>query len=136
MRNGTLNNSERNRFERYVALSNEGRFNAALPGLRTLAKAHPKNAAIAGLIARNYYLANRPTDAARWFRKVIAQSPTSELASLGLFHSLLHMKREDEAFDEMRRFLTLKPSKEYQRLLRDINRPTKPRSARAARQSA
>lgn len=47
-------------------------------------------------------------------------SPHSEMASLGLFHSLWRTDRTDAAFDEMRRFLKSNDSPHYRRLLRDL----------------
>jgi hypothetical protein len=51
----------------------------------------------------------------------VALSPKSELASLGLFQSLNDIGRKDEAFTEMRRFLSLSKSDEYNRFLHDVN---------------
>ena len=48
--------------------------------------------------------------------------PTSELASLALFHTFRRVGKMDGAFGEMRRFLTLRPeSFEYSRLLAEMN---------------
>jgi glycerol-3-phosphate O-acyltransferase len=47
--------------------------------------------------------------------------PSSELASLGLFHSLIQQLKNDEAFAEMKRYVAEKPSEEYSRLLAEIN---------------
>jgi tetratricopeptide (TPR) repeat protein len=48
-----------------------------------------------------------------------ALNPTSELASLSLFHTLKHLGQVREAFDEMRRFLTLRPESHEYHLLRE-----------------
>jgi hypothetical protein len=54
------------------------------------------------------------------FRPATEKAPTSEGASLGLFHTLLEAGRSDEAFNAMRRFLSLAESPEYRRLLLEI----------------
>src|SRR5882762_9312490 len=52
----------------------------------------------------------------------IVLRPNSELASLSLFHTLKHLERLNEAFAEMRRFLTLRPeSHEYARLRSELD---------------
>lgn len=56
------------------------------------------------------------------FMEAVALAPDSEPISLGLFHCLMKAERTDEAFSEMRRFLSTSDSLEYRRLLRDINR--------------
>jgi predicted Zn-dependent protease len=54
------------------------------------------------------------------FRKAVALSPRSELASLGLFHSLWRTGRTDAAFDEMGRFVKSNDSPHYRQLLRHM----------------
>ena len=56
------------------------------------------------------------------FRKATELEPQLELASLGLFHALWEADRTDEAFDEMRRFLSQYESEEYTRLLADMKK--------------
>jgi tetratricopeptide (TPR) repeat protein len=56
------------------------------------------------------------------FAIATALHPTSELASLSLFHTLKHLGSVREAFDEIRRFLTLRPeSHEYHLLRQEID---------------
>ena len=62
-------------------------------------------------------------DAARaepLLRELIALSPRSERGSLAFFHSLIGIGRVDDAFAEAGRFLQLRDSEEYRRLLKDI----------------
>jgi predicted Zn-dependent protease len=56
-----------------------------------------------------------------WYRRSMELAPSSELASLGLFHVLVRQRKIDEAFDEMRRYLKRKPSSpEYAQLLVEL----------------
>jgi tetratricopeptide (TPR) repeat protein len=59
------------------------------------------------------------SSAEKSFVTATALNPRSELASLSLFHSLKHLGRVREAFDEMRRFLTLRPESHEYHLLRE-----------------
>jgi tetratricopeptide (TPR) repeat protein len=56
-----------------------------------------------------------------YFMEAVELAPRNEKASVGLFHLLLKLGRVDDAFDEMRRFLKLRPSEMYSEYLRDIN---------------
>ena len=53
-------------------------------------------------------------------KRAVELSPRSELASVGLFHSLWDLGKVNQAFAEMRRFLRLSDSPEYSKLLRDL----------------
>jgi tetratricopeptide (TPR) repeat protein len=64
----------------------------------------------------------RFSDAAAAFRRFLSTSPKSELASLGLFHALWDLGREEEAVAEMHRFLEVADSKMYRLLLCDLGR--------------
>ena len=68
-----------------------------------------------------YYL-DKPELGERAFRNAVKLKPSSELSSLGLFHSLARQQRLIEALDEMKRFLTKYRSAEYSRLLEDMKR--------------
>jgi predicted Zn-dependent protease len=61
-------------------------------------------------------------EAISYFQQAVVLRPDSEAVSLGLFHCLWESDRMDDAFDEMKRFLTGNESEEYKRLLADINK--------------
>jgi tetratricopeptide (TPR) repeat protein len=111
-------------FNAACALASEGRYEEAARQLeelvrdrvdrrRRLAAAHGK---LAGIYL--FQLHDAPS-AERHFRISTRFSPSSELASVGLFHALINQRRVDEAKAEMRRFLARKPSPEYQRILEE-----------------
>jgi predicted Zn-dependent protease len=114
------------RFQEAVRLTDEGRHREALakfellialPGVprSLLAATHGKIGYI------HQFALGDPAAAEGWFRKSAELAPSSELASLGLFHALVRQRKVDEAFDEMRRYLARKPSAEYTRILAEIN---------------
>jgi tetratricopeptide (TPR) repeat protein len=76
-----------------------------------------------GNILLNYL--GRPEAAEKHFRKSTEFSPSSELASLGLYHALVQQQKVSEAVTEMRRLLKLRPSPEYERLVADITEKLK-----------
>ncbi len=58
------------------------------------------------------------------FSIAIDLRPRSELASLAMFHTLKHLRRVDDAFAEMRRFLALRPEAPgYELLLSEMDNP-------------
>lgn len=58
----------------------------------------------------------RHVDAETFFRAAATASPRTELASLGLFHSLLRLQRRKEALEEAFRFLSQRESLGYREL--------------------
>jgi tetratricopeptide (TPR) repeat protein len=92
---------------------------AAIEILERLASEYPDQPAILGMlgaISRSLRDYERAVD---YYQQTTALSPRSELASLGLFHSLWQVGRRDEAMDEMARFLTVAPSEEYNLLMKE-----------------
>jgi predicted Zn-dependent protease len=103
-----------------IKANRAGQASRAIGMLKTLAAEYPKSAAVIGYLGGVYFEQERFADAEKAFRKTVALSPKSELASLGLFHSLWSLGRRHESFAEMRRLLTNVDSEEYKTLLRDL----------------
>jgi tetratricopeptide (TPR) repeat protein len=100
--------------------------------LRTLAAEYVNSASVFGLLGDVNWRLGELSDAVRCFGRATSLSPTSELASLGLFHSLWDAGRIEAALNEMQRFLSLSRSAEYARLLRELIRPPKLNGKRTA----
>ena len=96
------------------------RYDKAREILLNLAKEHPNSASVFALLGDVYWRVNALQDAVRCFARASSLSPESELASLGLFHTLWESGRSDDALNEMQRFLTISHSPEYARLLREL----------------
>jgi Tfp pilus assembly protein PilF len=90
-----------------------------------------KSPKVWGYLGFLYTEARNDEKAVHAFRKAIALAPRSEMASLGLFHSLWRTDHTDAAFDEMRRFLKSNDSAHYRQFLRDMlaDAPRRPRRA-------
>ena len=109
-------------FNRALELSREGHHDLAIQILSGIAQEYPKFAGVFGVMGNIYRKIGDLENAIRCFQKTVDLSPLSELASLGLFQSLQDANRKNEAIAEMRRFLSIARSEEYNRFLQDINK--------------
>jgi len=107
-------------FAEALRLRQAGDLPAALRTVRPLLKITPRKAHHAAIIATLFFESKRRPQAAHWFGATAALNPKSEHASLGLFHSLWATGKHQKAFNEMRRFLETSDSREFSRLLRDL----------------
>ena len=110
------------RFDEALALRDAGDLQGAYEALSRLSVAYPSNPGILGMLGSIELELGRKAQAASSFRKATLLSPKSELASLGLFHSLWESGDTDGALEEMKRFVaTSGPSDEYRKVLQEIN---------------
>jgi predicted Zn-dependent protease len=105
---------------RLIRAYRSGKRREAQRGLVLLAGQYPNSAPVIGYLAGVYYRFRQLKRASELFRRTTELSPKSELASVGLFHSLWGQGFKQQAFDEMRRFLSLHHSTEYAQLLHDM----------------
>lgn len=112
-------------FDEAMALRDLGRLEEAIDLLRTLvACTEPEpdvklHAHSLNQIARMYFRTGDFKHSELESMKALAIAPRFELASLGLFHSLLRQDRWIAAFEEAVRFVSLKHSVEYRSLFFD-----------------
>ncbi|MEP7076424.1 MAG: hypothetical protein ABI878_11495 [Acidobacteriota bacterium] len=59
-------------------------------------------------------------DALKCFSVAVENHPLSASASIGLFHALWNTERREEAFAELRRFLSISESEEHFRLIEEM----------------
>jgi predicted Zn-dependent protease len=108
-------------FAEAMKLRDEGRYEAAVTLLEELVTDRiDKRWILAGVQCQlggiyTFHL-RRPERGEAAFRKAVHLKPSSELASLGLFHALLAQKKTREAVEEMFRFTAAYPSQEYAQL--------------------
>jgi predicted Zn-dependent protease len=114
------NSHQKVALDRAIKLSRQGKFRQAVQILEPLSQHHSKSAAVFGALGGAYFELGNMAKAAEAFRRSVKLNPKSELASLGLFHSLWTQNKASEAFAEMRRFLSISESVEYTTLLRDL----------------
>ncbi|HEU5457577.1 MAG TPA: hypothetical protein VFU68_03055 [Terracidiphilus sp.] len=102
-------------------LDSKGETESAVQHLLALTKEFPTAASLHGYIALLLSRAGRLDEAINHGRQAIQLSPKSEKASLVLFGSLWIAGQHMNAIDEMKRFLALKPSEEYSKIIKDWN---------------
>jgi tetratricopeptide (TPR) repeat protein len=111
--------------DRALRLRDAGDHSTALDILMKLLEEGPRRAGVVALIGQIlYYEMRDPVQALPFLRESVELSPDSERSSLALCHALFAVDAGDEAFHEMRRFLSGHESEEYSRLLADMNRDT------------
>lgn len=95
----------------------------ALAILKNLENKFPKEAVIKGTIASIYFTYLKQFDEALpYAREATLLSPRSELASITLFHTLVNLGLETEAFDEARRFIKRNGvTQEYEFLFNELD---------------
>ena len=114
-------------FNRALRLRDEGNLLGAAAIFEQLDAEHPNHAAILGMWSGIYHHLEDWERALPLYQRTVLLSPKSELASLGLFHSLWSVGKKDEAFAEMKRFLSHSESEEYRLLLEEIDEAAKDR---------
>ena len=106
--------------DRCIKLIGQGKHREAIRILHPLTGRHPRSAAVFGTLGRAFFEIGDMEKAREAFQSAVDLNPKSELASLGLFHSLWGQQAASKAFAEMRRFLSITDSSEYKTLLRDL----------------
>lgn len=107
-------------FNRALKLRDDGDLSGAIEIFRELDDEYPNQAVILGMWASIYFQTNDWENALLIYQRLVVLSPKSELASLGLFHSLFSVGQKQEAFNEMRRFLSISTSQEYWQLINEL----------------
>jgi predicted Zn-dependent protease len=110
----------RRRFDEAVRLRDEGCLGQAEKSLSELGEDYSGDPTINLVRAGILFSMDKFPEALRLFDTITKLQPRSELASRGLFHSLWKLGRHDEAFEEMKRFLSISESEDYRQLLKDI----------------
>ena len=109
-------------FKRAIKLRDDHRPSEAIKILRKLCDAKPASASVHGILGQIFWDEGKLDEAVSSFDKAVQLSPQSELASLGLFHTLWNKGQQQQAINEMYRFLSIKDSKDYARIARELVR--------------
>lgn len=109
-------------FEEAIKLRDSDKCLEAIEKFNEILSKSPKyKAPVLGVMGHIYFKLKDLEKALDCYEKTVNLSPKSELASLGLFHTLWNLGRHDDAFNEMKRFLSLSSSEEYTHLLSEMN---------------
>ena len=108
------------RFNEALKLRAAKRYDQAKEILLALADENEDSASVFGILGDVYWQLGSWENATRCFARAVKLSPKSELASLGLFHTLWESGQARLALNEMERFLSLSHSAEYAKVLREL----------------
>jgi hypothetical protein len=104
-----------------MQMRNRGDIRDAATLLEVLAKQYPEDWRIeyyAGAV--HLFDLERAADAIPFCRKAVELKPTSERASLALFHALWGAGRQVEALDEVKRFQNVSHSADYDAIVAEL----------------
>jgi predicted Zn-dependent protease len=95
-------------FQEAIDLNRADKAKDAARLLEKLVLEFPSHAALWGYLGGIYRIdLKRPLKALRCFRRATELSPKSERASLGVFHTLWELNRQDQALEEIKRYQVL-----------------------------
>jgi hypothetical protein len=100
-------------FERFFLLKEKRQFRRALKVLDLLESKYKDNNVIHGLYGLSYFELNDFKNSAKHYGKVTTIKPNSELASLGLYVSLVHIGKDRKALKELYRYTEINEPKLY-----------------------
>ncbi len=109
------------KFEEIIKLKEQGNYNDAISKAKKLNIDYKNLGSIHGLLAIVYFEIDEFDEAAKYYKKTTIISPKSKMASLGLFHSLWQLGDKNGAFEEMKRYMNVAKSKEYEELYKNLN---------------
>jgi Tfp pilus assembly protein PilF len=111
---------DRDLFESAQKTSRTGDFQTAIEQFKVLIAKYPKNGLLHAVLANNYWDLGDLDIAESEFRIAVELYPKNEHCSLPFFHLLWDQDKLVEALDEMKRFLSIAKSSEYDELLQGI----------------
>jgi predicted Zn-dependent protease len=115
----------RTRFSEAVKFKEQGNFDGAKNILLDLVREDPQSTALLAVLGHVYWEMGLLEEAVGVFMRAIQLSPKLEAVSLGLFHCLWKLGRRAEALDEIKRFMSLSYSEDYQEIINEINKEPK-----------
>lgn len=106
-----------------LELKNQERYAEAVQLLEQLREKNPQSASVHAILGEVLWEQIGASEAIAAFQKAVELAPTSELASLGLFHTLFEIGDKQRALQERNRFLSLSDSEEYAAIAENGNSP-------------
>lgn len=108
-------------FDHAIELRDSGRLSEAVEKLNDILSMSPtRRAPILGTLGHIHFRMKTLDKALECYKEAVDLSPTSELASLGLFHTLWNMGLVWDAYAEAKRFLSMRDSEEYFRMIEEM----------------
>jgi len=100
-------------FDAAIALFRAGKVALAIESLKCVALEYPNESAVHAYLGLVLFKVEQFALSVRHFEVATKLSPTSELASLGLFHALRASNKHKQAVTELKRFQAVSHSKDY-----------------------
>jgi len=102
---------------RAIRHRDKSEYDDAIRILRALVKVKPESASVHGLLGDVYWRLGRLKQAVQSLKRATELAPKSELASLGLFHALWESGKIERAKAEMKRYLAIGNTREYDSMI-------------------
>jgi len=112
-------------FELAQENARSNKIDIAVNQLNELIAKYPKNGLLRAVLANNYWDLGILDKAEIEFNEAVKLYPKNEHCSLGFFHFLWEQDKQIEALDEIKRFLSIAKSAEYDEILKGINEAIK-----------
>ncbi len=121
MKSHSFNKKEESLLNLALELKSKSRYKESLDILIKIHEKHGSNSSVVnGLLGSVYYEQKEYKKSAIYFRKATILNPKSELASLGMFHSLIETGKDDLALEEMKRYLHMFPPNNYKVTIKEL----------------
>ena len=111
----------KSRFSEAVRLRDAGDYAMARKALLDLSEEEPTSPAIFSVLGDVCWDMQLLDEAVCAFRRAVRLAPALEGASLGLFNCLWEQGKQEEAAEEVRRFMSISDSEEYRKIVKETN---------------
>ena len=103
------------------SLKANGKFKEGIILLKQMNKKFENDRKILGLLGTLFYQLEDYNNSSKYFRRASEVNPSSELSSLGLFHSYMELGKIIPALKEITRFCSLNSPKRYKITIGELN---------------
>ena len=112
-------------FQLFFDLREKKEYKKAISILKKLNQRIKNNSKITGLLGTAFYETSNYSSSKYYFKKTTMLNGKSELASLGLFHSLCHLGKEILALKELDRFVSINQPIQYKITILELKKSIK-----------
>lgn len=120
-----MNKADEAVLDKIIELTNKRKFKEAISGLRPLLRKQPTSSLVCFVAAKFYYESGKYYSSCKYFKRLVVLKPDSEIASLGLFHSLFDLGKEMLALKELNRFIQINKPVHYKITILELKKSVK-----------
>lgn len=114
--------SYESQFEEVFSLKEKCHFEEGIVILKKMNKEYRNDKKILGMLGTLYYQNKDYPNSSKYFKKALKINPDSELSSLGLFHSYIHLGQTVLGLKEIRRFCKSNTPNNYRITIKELNK--------------